>query len=179
MTWANFIQHENIMKTSLYRHFDNNGKLLYIGISLSFLNRLGQHAEHAHWFNSIKRVEVEHFETRNDALIAELDAIVKEKPAYNIQHNVSFSNSQKKFNEDLSIFAQAKKDLTARVTYFNPAYSLSEAAEALSVNPRLVSQWVRDGKIGYFTMPNKVGKPVPYISGWQLIDYIEVMTNKL
>jgi hypothetical protein len=43
----------------LYRHFDKDGTLLYVGISLSAINRLGQHKDNAHWFSSIKRVEIE------------------------------------------------------------------------------------------------------------------------
>ena len=49
---------------ALYRHFTADGTLLYVGISLSALNRLGQHRQNAEWFDKIARVEIEHFPTR-------------------------------------------------------------------------------------------------------------------
>lgn len=73
--------------TTLYRHFDSNNNLLYIGISLSALNRLGQHKDNSHWFNSISNVTIEKFNTREEALIAEKDSILLEKPLYNKVYN--------------------------------------------------------------------------------------------
>ena len=40
---------------ALYRHFAADGSLLYVGISLSALNRLGQHKQNAEWFDKISR----------------------------------------------------------------------------------------------------------------------------
>jgi len=165
------------MKTSLYRHYNSNGDLLYVGVSLSTLQRLGQHADHSDWFLSIARVTIEHLETREAALDAERAAVIREKPLHNIHHKKAAEEALRKTREKLTETAQAKKDLTARIVYFNPVYSLQDAANALSVSSRLVNAWVRSVEIGYFTMPNKAGRPVQYISGWQLIDYIERMTN--
>jgi len=75
------------MSTDLYRHFDSNGNLLYVGISLSTLNRLGQHRDNSHWFNTISSVTIEKYNTRKEALIAEKKAITKEKPLHNTVHN--------------------------------------------------------------------------------------------
>jgi len=161
------------MTTSLYRHYDKAGNLLYIGISLSAVQRLGQHAEHSHWFALISKVTIEHFENRESALAAERAAIIEERPLHNIHHKYGAEQAKLEAQEALTKIAQARKDLTARVVYFSPVYSLHQAADALSVNIRHVNQWVREGKLGYFTMPSKTGKPVQYISGWQLIDYIE------
>lgn len=166
------------MRTSLYRHFDSNGELLYVGISLSALHRLGQHKDHSDWYQSIANVTLEHFETREEALEAEREAILRERPLHNIHHRYSAKKAQRKIEEKLTAIAQAKEDLTARIVYLNPVYTLESAAEALSVSKRLLMLWVREGKIGYFTMPSKTGKPVPFISGWQLIEYIESMLNK-
>jgi predicted GIY-YIG superfamily endonuclease len=163
--------------TSLYRHYNSEGELLYVGVSLSALQRLGQHAECSEWFKSIASVTIEHFETRDAALDAERNAIVRECPLHNIHHKKNAKEAQRKAIEKLTATAQAKRDLTARIAYFNPVYSVHDAAAALSVNVRLVRQWIREGKIGYFTMPSKTGKPVPYISGWQLIEHIESMMN--
>jgi predicted DNA-binding transcriptional regulator AlpA len=68
----------------LYRHFDASGALLYVGISLSAIQRLGDHAKAAHWFWSIVRVEITAYPDRETALKAERIAIRNEKPLYNI-----------------------------------------------------------------------------------------------
>jgi hypothetical protein len=71
--------------TQLYRHFDESGILLYVGISLSTLTRLGQHEDNAHWFYRIKTVTIEYFKTRQAAEAAEDRAILAERPLHNIR----------------------------------------------------------------------------------------------
>lgn len=167
------------MRTSLYRHFNSAGELLYVGVSLSALNRLGQHADHSEWFKAISRVSIEHFETRHQALEAERCAIIKERPKHNIVHKKAAEEAQKKASAQLIAIAQAKRDLTARIVNFHPVYSLHEAADALRVNIRAMNELVGTGKIGHFTMPNRNGKPIQYITGWQLIEYIESVAGPI
>lgn len=67
----------------LYRHWDAHGALLYVGISLSALNRLGQHKINAHWFAQIARVTVVTFPSKKLARDAERVAIERERPRHN------------------------------------------------------------------------------------------------
>lgn len=71
-------------KTQLYRHYDVDGNLLYVGISLSSVHRLSQHRQQSHWFEQIRRVDVQHFASRTEALEAEAIAISEESPRYNV-----------------------------------------------------------------------------------------------
>jgi hypothetical protein len=71
-------------RTSLYRHFDTHGRLLYVGISKSHLARLAQHQTGASWYWDITRIDVEQFKTRKLALFAEMLAIRYEKPLHNL-----------------------------------------------------------------------------------------------
>ena len=71
-------------RTALYRHFASNGVLLYVGISLSAINRLSAHVGRSNWAKDIARVEVVWYETRDKALKAELSAIQIEGPQHNI-----------------------------------------------------------------------------------------------
>jgi len=75
--------------TDLYRHYDKDDNLLYVGISISTLQRLGQHRNNARWFDSISRIEIEKCPDRAAALKSEAKAIIMENPAYNIQHSTS------------------------------------------------------------------------------------------
>ena len=72
-------------QTHLYRHLDAEGRLLYVGISLSALDRLSQHKRNAHWFTSIASVTIETFSSRKEAVDAEELAIKAENPAWNIR----------------------------------------------------------------------------------------------
>lgn len=73
--------------TSLYRHFDDAGALLYVGISLSWPARTRAHAQGSRWFEQVAKVEIEHFPTRALALEAERKAIQSESPKFNVVHN--------------------------------------------------------------------------------------------
>jgi hypothetical protein len=70
--------------TCLYRHFDDSGRLLYVGISIGVLQRLSGHKSTSHWFDKITRIEIERFPNREYAEAAELDAIWTENPLYNV-----------------------------------------------------------------------------------------------
>jgi hypothetical protein len=89
---------ESLGTTQLYRHFDAEGRLLYVGISLSAVHRLAQHKKTAEWHKNIAKVTVETFETREAALFAETVAIQTENPTYNkqkvLQQGASFERMQ-------------------------------------------------------------------------------------
>lgn len=70
----------------LYRHFDAEGRLLYVGVSLSALGRLAEHRQNADWFWQIARVEITAYASRRTVLKAERIAIQREKPLHNIAH---------------------------------------------------------------------------------------------
>lgn len=73
-------------RTALYRHFDEDNALLYVGISRSVTARLAQHSQ-SPWDHLIRRIDVEHYETREEAEAAEKLAIKTEKPIHNVAHN--------------------------------------------------------------------------------------------
>lgn len=76
--------------TALYRHFNADGVLLYVGIATHHVARLQQHAKDAHWSKDIRRVTVEMLPDRWAALSAEEAAIKKEKPRHNVVHNQKY-----------------------------------------------------------------------------------------
>jgi len=88
------------METALYRHYDQQENLLYVGISLAAMNRLATHERNANWFSKITRVDMERFSDRKQALIAEKEAIKSENPLHNIIHN---SKTQPKRNLSITL----------------------------------------------------------------------------
>lgn len=75
----------NNQKTALYRHFNADNQLLYVGISLSAIHRLSQHKTSG-WHDDIAKVDIIHFNNRTEALDAEKEAIKEENPRFNIAH---------------------------------------------------------------------------------------------
>ena len=73
--------------TNLYRHYDSEGILLYVGISLSAIQRLVQHNRSSDWSKYIADIEVETFKTRSEAVLAERQAIKGENPIFNTIYN--------------------------------------------------------------------------------------------
>jgi predicted GIY-YIG superfamily endonuclease len=71
------------MKTHLYRHYDKQGDLLYVGISANAYARLAQHHLGADWPSLAVRMDTEVFDTREAAHEAERMAIRVENPRFN------------------------------------------------------------------------------------------------
>lgn len=87
--------------TQLYRHYDRDGNLLYVGISVNALCRLRQHEKFSHWFWQVCRIEIETFPDQEAALEAECSAIHNEKPRHNKSKGVGNFYSER----NMQIFA--------------------------------------------------------------------------
>lgn len=72
--------------TSLYRAYDPDGELLYVGIGFSWAKRIKSH-ESKDWHQLVKTVSVQHFDDRPSDVRAKREAIRSERPAFNVQHN--------------------------------------------------------------------------------------------
>lgn len=75
--------------SEMYRFYDSDGSLLYLGISLDALRRVDQHRRLKAWWPLVARMEVEHFPagvSRRDMERAEAAAIRLEHPRFNIAH---------------------------------------------------------------------------------------------
>lgn len=72
---------------ALYRFFDGEDRLLYIGITVNPGGRFGQHSDDKPWWSEIARIAMEPHPDRGAVLEAERRAIVSERPRYNKQHN--------------------------------------------------------------------------------------------
>lgn len=71
-------------RTALYRLFDAEGRLLYVGIAFNPEARWRDHATEKPWWGNVIERRVEWHETRTGALKAEVAAIKAEAPAYNV-----------------------------------------------------------------------------------------------
>ena len=169
------------MKTQLYRHYDSNKKLLYVGISLSAVNRLAQHRDTSHWFSDIANIEIETFSTREEALLAERKAIVNENPVCNIHHKRTLKEIEQEEKLRAAEFAQkAKQQLFTRYVSYNLTYRFDELPRILGVSKRQIDECVKQGQLYTFeTEPRQSRhRKIVMVSGWALIDFLEFLEAK-
>lgn len=74
------------LPTTLYRAYDSDGQLLYIGIAVNWAARWDKHRQRSPWFSDVARVDVMTYQSRSDAAAAEAAAIKLECPKHNIEH---------------------------------------------------------------------------------------------
>jgi excisionase family DNA binding protein len=109
---------------SVYRFYAADGRLLYVGITSSASSRLAQHAGDKDWFPEVARATFEHHATREDALAAEREAIVAERPVHNLRHSPTRGPSLR------------RGEMT-----------VDQAAEYLRVDTDSITRWVNFGRI--------------------------------
>lgn len=76
------------MSETVYRFYDEEKKLLYVGVTSNPGRRMENHAAEKPWWEEVRVVLVEHFPTRDAALQAEREAIWQEKPLHNVAHTL-------------------------------------------------------------------------------------------
>jgi hypothetical protein len=167
-------------KTFLYRHFSKDGELLYVGISLYALNRLGQHAKHSSWFERISKVTIEHFENRAWALEAEKSAIINEKPYYNIHFKHHYAKES-----HISFRNYVAESLTASILKIDANYTVEKAAAFLNIKKHDFLKIIERKEIGTWELPparktSRHGTPIKskiFITGFQMLEYLENLSS--
>lgn len=83
---------ESPERTALYRLYDADDRLLYVGITTSPKTRFASHATYKHWWPQVDRKDVTWLAgTWGQALTIEAAAIQNEKPQFNGKHNASIT----------------------------------------------------------------------------------------
>jgi excinuclease UvrABC nuclease subunit len=73
--------------TILYRMFDADDRLLYVGITCNKQQRWDGHRQNSRWWPLVARKELATYPDRSTALTAERTAILSEQPIYNVSGN--------------------------------------------------------------------------------------------
>lgn len=98
---------------SLYRHFDKDGVLLYIGVTNNLGFRNKSHKTYAKWHDESHSITSEIFKNRELALWAEKEAIINEKPKYNRTHAIKEIKSPEKRSD--YIYIKIGRDVKKRI----------------------------------------------------------------
>jgi predicted GIY-YIG superfamily endonuclease len=121
------------MSTTLYRFFNSQNDLLYVGISMNFASRIRSHKSERDWFTQIASITLEHYETREDAVEAEKQAITQECPRHNVAHNQARA-------ETLSVDA-LKTDYHCAHIFANALMQVSDAIGLRSISVEVINDF--------------------------------------
>lgn len=103
--------------TSLYRYYDKNDLLLYVGVTGRGATRNIEHNKSQPWWPHVTRQEVTHLPTRRDALLEEKRLIQKHLPPYNRQHNRNYPEGRRAYEALMA--AEVDIPISRRVLYRN------------------------------------------------------------
>lgn len=70
-------------KTGVYKMYDNNHNLLYVGMTVSLLSRMSDHIKQKEWFTEVEDISITWYSTRFEAEVAEKTSIRWDDPKYN------------------------------------------------------------------------------------------------
>lgn len=172
---------------ALYKAFNDDNELLYIGISMRAAQRFHEHGKFSGWFEEVSKITVEWFPSREDAMDAEREAIIKYHPKYNIQHNGKKSKHSKTADDFDADGVTAKivdgHYISAKRVELQPVYKLQEVAALLGCSGQRVSQYIDNGELGAMEWSRNTRKVkdsdeireyVTYrVSGWQILDFLD------
>lgn len=79
----------------LYRWWDTDGTLLYVGKSVSLFSRIAAHRTSSAFFSSAAMMTLERFPDEKALADAEVKAIRTEHPAYNVAHSIPGGSPKK------------------------------------------------------------------------------------
>lgn len=73
--------------TSVYRYYDRDGVLLYVGITNRGQERNREHFKSKDWWRFVARQDVSHYASRGEAEEHEKNLIQRYQPPFNVTHN--------------------------------------------------------------------------------------------
>ena len=128
-------------RTALYRLYDDNDVLLYVGATNNPAVRWAKHAADKPWWGDVSRQEITWHPDRPAALKAEKEAIRKEQPKYNSEHTAPSAPDVEDADWGYRAIAE---DLAARIERgeFLPGQPIPTVAD-LMVGYRVARQTVR------------------------------------
>ena len=162
---------------TLYRHFDANDNLLYVGVSSRISQRIKEHSIHSSWWQNVSKITLEHFEIRKEVLEAERNAIIAEQPKHNIIHK---NGKIKDVKKTIEYSDYRGRLLTARLVEIPIMLSVTKWSIQLGIPKTYLQSAIEKNELGYVNIgacgPQKT--PRLLCTGWQIIDWLENINLK-
>ena len=135
----------------LYRHFDGNDKLLYIGASENIKDRTSHHRNRSEWFDDVLKITLEHYKSRTELLDAEAFAVIAERPTNNKCDHSCYKDRAKKAVErkDRALILPSDSDgvVPEKLKVYAPPNR-----EAYNRHLEAISNDIRSGKLKKLTL---------------------------
>ncbi|WP_329616440.1 GIY-YIG nuclease family protein [Streptomyces brevispora] len=81
-------------RTALYRLYDADGSLLYVGVTRDPKRRFRDHRGKKRWWGEVSSHSIEWVDIESHALQMEVQAIVMESPKYNVRSTEAYKAQQ-------------------------------------------------------------------------------------
>lgn len=127
--------------TALYRFFDTDGALLYVGITYDTEQRFASHKNSSPWWKDVAGQSIEWYDTRTLALAAESEAIKAEHPRHNVSGS-PWAPGPRELNPEERTMGELRSNVTelcAQVRYLNTAFVIVDRTKARRPIGALVS----------------------------------------
>ena len=136
---------------TLYRLFDADDQLLYVGISRNWRERFHAHEKAQPWWNEVTKITLERFDSREAVAEAERVAIKVERPTKNKQHSQTYESPQDHFDKlkffihyDVPVDAPHKSLVDEAKKYYAMPYFQKRGRKSIDVAGILRSVWSAD-----------------------------------
>lgn len=120
--------------TAVYRWYDADDQMLYVGVSNNPAARADQHSREKPWWSQVARCEVVWFSSRPEALVAERAAIQTEMPTLNYVGTPRQSEAQRRQGSMRQVAVRLPVSLITRLD----AIAAAERRDRSDVLRRLV-----------------------------------------
>lgn len=138
---------------------------------------MAQHREHSTWYAQIANVTIEKFESREEALAAETQAIRRESPRFNIRKMLAADPEL-----EAEIGSPNNEEIDqGKISFDNGRlYTVSEVAGMLGLGDFTINKYIKEGKLGALVL--QINKrfwrdklrvtPVFRITAGQIADFV-------
>ena len=146
----------------VYKHYDKDGRLLYVGATGEVLKRTSLHQSSSAWFESVANIVIEKFEYKSQALDYERKVIFNEKPLYNVKIPANPNPLTRTYRAD-----KTKKDYGITMNKLLSKYkTIPKISALLGVSRQVVEQWCKRKSV-----PFKVGDLIEQKTGGKITRY--------
>ncbi|MFI8206844.1 MULTISPECIES: GIY-YIG nuclease family protein [unclassified Streptomyces] len=118
--------------TALYRFFDADGALLYVGITYDTEQRFASHRNSSPWWRDVASESIEWHDTRTLALAAESKAIKAERPRHNVSGS-PWAPGPRELSPEERTMGELRSNVTelcAQVRYLNTTFVVVDRTKA-------------------------------------------------
>ncbi|MFD6565429.1 GIY-YIG nuclease family protein [Micromonospora profundi] len=146
--------------TALYRFFNREGVLLYVGITVDPRVRWHQHSKDKPDWRQVVDIRLEHYDTRDEALDAERRAIQAELPLWNIQHNMGPTvPAQHRARVHTARLLSATPDEIEQKVRRGEWITPGQAAKLFGLGRTKIHSLITAGVIGHRKLPGAAQQP--------------------